>query len=67
VKVTDKSGNVVLSKTGEAGDESAVDGKAPFDLVIGNASGVKLYYKGNPVELKPSTNASSGVARLTLE
>jgi len=42
-----------------------IDGQAPFFLVIGNASGVRLYYEGDEVELKEFTEVE--VARLILE
>lgn len=65
VEITDKDGKVLLSKIGRAGDEDRVDGAPPFNVIVGYAAVVKLYYKGKPVDLVP--HAHSEVARLTLE
>ena len=47
------------------GSEQWVDGRPPFSVVIGNASGVRLYYEGEEIELKEFTDVE--VARLILE
>jgi len=65
VKVTDNDGKILLSQLNSSGSEQNLKGKAPFSVVIGNISGVRLYYQGNLVELAPFNN--SGTARLTLE
>ncbi|HUL65971.1 MAG TPA: RodZ domain-containing protein [Burkholderiaceae bacterium] len=65
VEVTQADGRVILSQINEAGTEQRVEGKPPLKVVIGNASGVSLDYKGKPVDLKPSTNPDN-VARITL-
>ncbi len=65
VEVTDKEGKVLLSQTNPPGSEHSVNGTPPFSVVIGHASGVRLYYKGKAVDL--STHVNSDVARLTLE
>ena len=65
VEVTDANGAVLLSAINPAGTRKVIDGTAPITLVIGNASGVHLTYKGEPVALKP--HRVSDVARLTLE
>ncbi|MEY3666184.1 MAG: hypothetical protein RLZZ153_2366, partial [Pseudomonadota bacterium] len=43
----------------------AVEGRAPFSLIIGNAQGVRLSYRGRPVNLEPHTQR--GIARLVVE
>ena len=50
-----------------AGDvlEQQVDGRPPFDVVIGNAPAVRLVYKGQPFDLRPHYKVD--VARLVLE
>jgi cytoskeleton protein RodZ len=63
--VTQSDGRVLLSQINEPGTEQRVDGKAPMRLVIGNASGVSVDYKGKPIDLKSVTNADN-VARITL-
>ncbi len=64
-EVTGKDGKVLLSQLNPRGSEQSINGKPPFSIVIGRASGVHLYYKGQAVSLIPHTNAE--VARLTLE
>jgi cytoskeleton protein RodZ len=65
VEVKDKDGRTLLSQIGAAGREQNVEGTPPFNVSVGFASGVKLYYKGKPVDLAPYTH--SEVAHLTLE
>jgi len=65
VEVKDASGDIVLSAINPAGSEREVVATPPLSLVIGNASGVRLSYNGEPVALAP--NRTSDVARLTLE
>lgn len=65
VKVTDNDGKVLLSQLNSSGSEQYLKGKPPFSVVIGNVSGVHLYYQGKLVELAPVNNG--GTARLTLE
>jgi len=65
VEVKGSDGKMLLSLMGVRGSEQSVNGTPPFALVIGNAKGVRLYYKGNPVDLAPHTKVD--VARLTLE
>lgn len=65
VDLKDKNGKTLLKQVNEAGTEQWVDGLPPFSLIIGNASGVRLYYEGDEVELKEFTEVE--VARLILE
>ena len=65
VDLKDKNGKTLLKQVNEPGTEQWIDGQAPFSLVIGNASGVHLYYEGDEVELKEFTEVE--VARLILE
>jgi cytoskeleton protein RodZ len=65
VEVKDGNGKILLSLMGVRGSEQGVNGTPPFAVTIGNAAGVRLYYKGNPVDLVPHTEVD--VARLTLE
>jgi len=65
VEVKDANGDIVLSAINPAGTEREVVGTPPLSLVIGNASGVRLSYNGEPVALAP--NRTSDVARVTLE
>jgi cytoskeleton protein RodZ len=65
VEIRDASGRTLIATLAPAGSERAVQGRAPFDLVIGNAASVKLTYEGKPVDLRPHTRVS--VARLKLK
>ncbi len=65
VEVTDKDGKILLSQINPRGSEQNLDGKAPFSLVIGRATAVRLYYKGKQIDLVPHTKIST--ARVTLE
>ncbi|MBS1198026.1 MAG: hypothetical protein H6R18_1811 [Proteobacteria bacterium] len=65
VEVRDRRGNVVYSQNATAGSERAVEGEAPFALVLGNAKTVKVMHRGKPVDLTPHIRGD--VARLTLE
>jgi len=64
VEITDKNGKVLLSQLNHAGTEQAINGSPPFSLTIGYAKGVRLNYKGKPVDLAPYDIAD--VAHLTL-
>lgn len=64
IEVKDASGLVILTGIYHGGTQSVV-GRAPFEVVIGNASVVSLRDDGKPVDLKPYTR--SEVSRLTLK
>jgi cytoskeleton protein RodZ len=65
VKVTDNDGKILLSQLNSSGSEKHLKGRPPFSVVIGNISGVRLYYQGKLVELAPFYDGE--VAHLTLE
>jgi cytoskeleton protein RodZ len=65
VEVAQGDGRVVFSQLNAPGTERQIEGKPPLRLVIGNASGVDVEYKGKRVDLKPATS-SENVARVTL-
>ncbi|CAG0932660.1 MAG: Cytoskeleton protein RodZ [Rhodocyclaceae bacterium] len=65
VEVKDASGRTVFSQMNARGTTQVVGGRPPFQLVVGNASQVRLQYKDQPVDLRPHTRVE--VARLTLE
>jgi cytoskeleton protein RodZ len=65
IEIRDASGRTLVATLAPAGSERAVQGRAPFDLVIGNAASVRVTYEGKPVDLRPHTRVS--VARLTLK
>lgn len=65
IEVRDAKGVKLLSRNVLAGERVALDGVAPLRLSIGNAPGVQLSYKGQPVDLTASTR--NNVARLELK
>ncbi len=65
IEVKDRDGRILLSQVYPRGSEQGLNGKAPFSLVIGRSSAVRLYYKDKAVDLAPHTKAE--VAHLTLE
>lgn len=65
VEVRDASGSVVLSSTLQPGAREQVDVAAPARIIIGNAGGVTLTWRGSPVDL--AGHQRGNVARLTLE
>ncbi len=65
VQIKDRSGNTIFGQLNPAGSRRSVSGEPPFDLVVGNAAGVRLTYKDAIVDLSAHTEVD--VARLTLE
>jgi len=65
VEIRDAGGQVIFSQLNQAGSQRDIEGQPPFALVIGNATGVTLRYKGKVVELPQ--RRKDDVARLTLE
>ena len=65
VEVFDKNGKSLFAKLNPRGGEERVTGTPPFSLVIGNASGVRLYYQGKRIDLTPYNKAE--VAHVTLK
>jgi cytoskeleton protein RodZ len=65
VQIRGADGRVLMSRLNPAGSERTVEGRPPFQVVIGNAQHVRLNYEDQPVDLAP--HVRSDVARLTLE
>lgn len=65
IQITDSQGKKVFSGTLSAGKSEALDGKAPFKLIIGNAKSVSLNYHGKNIALDEHTKGE--VARLKLD
>jgi len=63
-EIRDRDGRLVLSGMNPGGTTQSVSGTPPFDIVIGNATDVRLTYKGRPVDLVPHTRQN--VARFRL-
>jgi cytoskeleton protein RodZ len=65
VQVKQTDGQILMSKTNFGNAHEILNGVAPLDLIIGNASVVKLQFRGEPVDLTPYIHEN--VARLTLK
>jgi cytoskeleton protein RodZ len=65
VEVTDAVGTVLVSEHKGAGDELALDGRAPLSVVIGDASRVSAEVRGEPFALTQVSRAN--VARFTVK
>ena len=64
VDVRDSAGQVLLSRTVLPGESVGLDGSLPIRLVIGNAAVTQLVFRGQAVDLAPSTREN--VARVEL-
>jgi cytoskeleton protein RodZ len=65
VEIRDAKGKVLLSRLNAAGSEAEVTGKPPFNVIVGNAPEVRLYYNDREFDLEPHTKVA--VARFTVE
>lgn len=65
IEVKDGTGRSLVSSLNTPGSQRLVRGRGPFEIVIGNASGVTLLVDGKPVNLAPHTRGE--VARVTIE
>ncbi|HEY0856308.1 MAG TPA: helix-turn-helix domain-containing protein [Albitalea sp.] len=65
VEVRDARSTVLLARMLEAGETVALDGVAPLKLKIGNAGATEVVFRGQPMDLAPSTR--DNVARLELK
>ncbi len=66
VEIRDRDGVRIFSQTNRPGSEQSVQGIPPLQLVVGNASGVKVVWNDQPVDLAQYT-AKADIARFTLE
>lgn len=65
VEVIDAGGQVLVQRALQPGETLGLDGKLPFKLKIGNAAATQLQFRGQSVDLGPSTR--DNVARLELK
>jgi cytoskeleton protein RodZ len=65
IEIRDATAKIVFVGEYPAGTRQNVDGKAPFQVWIGKASGVRLFMGERSIDLKPHTREE--VARFTLE
>ena len=64
VQLVDGSGQTLMARLVPAGETVSLTATPPLRLRIGNASGVELQFRGQPVNLKPL--ARDNIANLTL-
>jgi cytoskeleton protein RodZ len=64
IEIKDAADRMLVSSLNPAGSERVVRGKPPYQLVIGNASNVRVLYDDKLIDLAPHTRQD--VARLTV-
>ncbi|HSH72729.1 MAG TPA: RodZ domain-containing protein [Methylophilaceae bacterium] len=64
ISVIDRNGNEIFNKTKAAGTVDEIEGQPPLKIVVGNAAGTQVIYKGKPIDLAPYSKLN--VARLNL-
>jgi cytoskeleton protein RodZ len=64
LEVKDANGRQLLSSLNPPGCERVVQGRGPFELVIGNASHVRVMHNDRPLDLQPHTKQD--IARFTI-
>jgi cytoskeleton protein RodZ len=64
VEVQDSNGKVLLSTLGKQGTSKIVSGATPISVTIGNAKGVRVYYKNKQRELGAVTDQNTAHLRL---
>ena len=64
LEVKDAAGRQLLSSLNPAGCERVVQGRGPFELVIGNASHVQVLHNDRSLDLRPHTKQD--IARFTI-
>lgn len=65
IEVRDRDNKVIFSERLSPGTEQALSGQGPLSLTIGYAPGVRLFWRGQSIDLAPHTKGD--VARLVLE
>lgn len=65
VEVRDRDNKIVFSQRMAAGSEQMLAGAGPLSVVVGYAPGVRLFWRGQTIDLAPHTKGD--VARLVLE
>ncbi len=64
VEVVDANDQVLVVDLKQAGSTLALEGLPPFQVMVGYAPGVRIEYRGQPVQVRP--NPQSQVATLTI-
>lgn len=64
VQATDPAGKVLFSGLVNAGETAGVDAQPPMRIRIGNAKGTELRWRGQVVDIVPSTRANTATVDL---
>jgi cytoskeleton protein RodZ len=65
VEIRDARGKLLFSRLNAPGSETEVSGKPPFNVIVGNAPEVQLFYNDQQFDLEPHTKVA--VARFTVQ
>jgi len=65
IEVRDSNKAKLYLNLAKPGETISIEGETPLSVVLGNAEGVKVTWKGKPFDVKPYSSA--GVARFKLE
>jgi cytoskeleton protein RodZ len=65
VEVQDSNNKPLISRLVQAGEVVNLDGAPPLRLKVGNAANTSVRFRGQPVDLAPSTR--DNVARIELK
>ena len=65
VEVRDGNGAPIFLQTGAAGTTQTVNATLPLDVTIGNAAGVGVTFRGQPIDFTQFTHAN--IARFSLK
>jgi cytoskeleton protein RodZ len=65
VEIRDAKGKILLSRLNPAGSEAEVSGRPPFNVIVGNAPEVQVFYNDHVFDLEPHTKVA--VARFIVE
>lgn len=65
IEVRDSNKAKLYLNLAKPGETISIEGETPLSVVLGNADGVKVTWKGKPFDVKP--HSSAGVARFKLE
>ena len=65
IEVRDASGAVLITGTQPSGTVRELSGELPLSLIIGNAGGVAVTWRGMPIDLAP--HMRQGIARFRIE
>ena len=64
VEVTDASGKALIARLATSGDNLQLFGRAPFEVVLGNAAAASMAFNGQVVDVAPPRGRKS--MRLTV-